>query len=140
MKTYATFIKESAEKSSCLVLVQQLQNSLETFKQLHWNVNGEGFLELHELFGEIYADLQTFQDRVAEKARGMGVYVKIANSNASIENDPEECLNVAIDNLQTLRDGLELLRAGDLTIENILGELAEKLDTFLYKLNSSKEE
>lgn len=140
MKTYATFIKESADKNSCLVLVQQLQNSLETFKQLHWNVNGEGFLELHELFGEIYADLQTFQDRVAEKARGMGVYVKIANSNASIENDPEECLNVAIDNLQTLRDGLELLRAGDLTVENILGELAEKLDTFLYKLNSSKEE
>ena len=140
MKTYAGFIKESADKNSCLVLVQQLQNSLETFKQLHWNVNGEGFLELHELFGEIYADLQTFQDRVAEKARGMGVYVKIANTNASIENDPEECLNVAIDNLQTLRNGLELLRAGDLTVENILGELAEKLDTFLYKLTSSKEE
>ena len=138
MKTYKEFIKEAPTNNSCLVLVQRLQDSLELFKQLHWNVEGEGFLEIHKLFGDIYAGLQTFQDRIAEKARGMGSFVVLNDSPNGGRIETEESLQVAYDHLNNLRNGLESLRTSDLTIENILGELAEQIDVWLYKLKSSK--
>lgn len=139
MKTYKEFIKEAPTNNSCLVLVQQLQDSLELFKQLHWNVEGEGFLEIHKLFGDIYAGLQTFQDRIAEKARGMGVYITLRDFPKMERIEVEDSITVALNNLTAMRQGMELMRNGDLAIENILGELAEKIDTWLYKLKSSQE-
>ena len=138
MKTFKEFIKEAPTNNSCLVLIQQLQDSLELFKQLHWNVEGEGFLEIHKLFGDIYAGLQTFQDRIAEKARGMGSFVVLNDSPNGDRIETEESLQVAYNHLSNLRNGLESLRTSDLTIENILGELAEQIDAWLYKLKSSK--
>lgn len=139
MKTFKTYITESAAKVSCLVLVQQLQDAAELFKQLHWNVEGEGFLEIHKLFGEIYSGIQEYQDRVAEKARGTGVYITLSNSPIVGQIETEESIQFAFAHLTKLRDGLEMLRAPDLAIENMLGELAEQIDSWLYKLKSSME-
>lgn len=37
----------------------------------HWNVTGPDFLEMHELFEEIYEDLEEHTDEFAEAIRGL---------------------------------------------------------------------
>jgi starvation-inducible DNA-binding protein len=41
-------------------------------KQAHWNVKGEEFYQLHELFDEIAEELVKFMDMVAERATALG--------------------------------------------------------------------
>jgi starvation-inducible DNA-binding protein len=43
----------------------------------HWNVVGENFKALHELFEEQYTDLWTFTDEVAERIRALDANVPI---------------------------------------------------------------
>ncbi len=38
----------------------------------HWNVVGEQFVQLHELFGEQYAELNAANDEIAERIRALG--------------------------------------------------------------------
>ena len=40
----------------------------------HWNVEGEGFVSLHELFGNIYEDADNAVDTLAEHIRTLEVY------------------------------------------------------------------
>jgi starvation-inducible DNA-binding protein len=40
----------------------------------HWNVEGPFFSQLHELFGNIYEEVQGSVDRAAEHIRAMGSY------------------------------------------------------------------
>lgn len=133
MKTFNQYLVESANKNNCLVLTNLLQEMMSLFKTLHWNVNGEGTLELHELFGEIYEQLQPFQDRVAEKARTMGVYVSLEDRGAT--EVQQDFVPIAVVGLTKLRSALETFRSQDLTSENILGELSELVDGWLYKLS-----
>lgn len=41
-------------------------------KQAHWNVKGEEFYQLHELFDEIAGELSEFTDEIAERAVALG--------------------------------------------------------------------
>jgi starvation-inducible DNA-binding protein len=41
-------------------------------KQAHWNVKGEEFYQLHELFDEIAGELLEFTDEIAERAVTLG--------------------------------------------------------------------
>jgi starvation-inducible DNA-binding protein len=43
--------------------------------QFHWNVEGEDFLQYHELFGKIYEEVYNSIDDFAEKIRSLGSYV-----------------------------------------------------------------
>ena len=41
-------------------------------KQAHWNVKGPTFLQLHELFDKVAADVETYADDLAERAVQLG--------------------------------------------------------------------
>lgn len=43
--------------------------------QFHWNVEGEDFLQYHDLFGKIYEEVYGSIDDFAEKIRSLGSYV-----------------------------------------------------------------
>jgi starvation-inducible DNA-binding protein len=43
--------------------------------QFHWNVEGEDFLQYHDLFGKIYEEVYNSIDDFAEKIRSLGSYV-----------------------------------------------------------------
>ena len=40
----------------------------------HWNVEGPHFSEYHEFFGDLYNDLWSAQDDIAEHIRALGAY------------------------------------------------------------------
>jgi starvation-inducible DNA-binding protein len=41
----------------------------------HWNVEGEDFLQYHDLFGKIYEEVYDSIDDFAEKIRSLGTYM-----------------------------------------------------------------
>jgi len=43
--------------------------------QFHWNVEGEDFLQYHDLFGKIYEEVYGSIDDFAEKIRSLGSYM-----------------------------------------------------------------
>jgi starvation-inducible DNA-binding protein len=66
-----------AERRTALIelLNQSLANIFDLYsqtKQAHWNVKGEEFYQLHELFDEIAGELIGFVDEIAERAVSLG--------------------------------------------------------------------
>ena len=60
-------------------------------QNFHWNVTGPDFLELHELFGSIYEELEEHTDEFAEALRGLGCVVPGTFkelTELSVINDP----------------------------------------------------
>jgi len=57
----------------------------------HWNVEGQNFLQYHELFGNIYNEVYASIDVFAEQIRGMGSYVpgSLARFNLLSQIDDE---------------------------------------------------
>ncbi len=60
-------------------LAQSLNHLLANYQVLymntrgyHWNIKGHAFFELHEKFEEIYTDLQTKVDEIAERILTLG--------------------------------------------------------------------
>jgi starvation-inducible DNA-binding protein len=41
-------------------------------KQAHWNVRGPNFIAIHELFDKVSAQVESYSDLIAERARGLG--------------------------------------------------------------------
>lgn len=69
------------ERKDCkLVADTMLRILADTFvlslkvRNFHWNVTGVFFKPLHELFQEIYEDLDESGDEVAERIRALGFY------------------------------------------------------------------
>lgn len=50
----------------------------------HWNVEGQDFLEYHDLFGKIYEEVYGIIDPFAEKIRSLGTYVPASYSRFSM--------------------------------------------------------
>jgi len=41
-------------------------------KQAHWNVRGENFIAVHELFDRVASEVEDYSDLIAERARALG--------------------------------------------------------------------
>lgn len=41
-------------------------------KQAHWNVRGENFIAVHELFDRVASEVEDYSDLIAERARTLG--------------------------------------------------------------------
>jgi starvation-inducible DNA-binding protein len=81
----------------------------------HWNVEGDDFHQFHEFFGEIYDDVYSAVDPLAENIRKLGAYSPAGLStfakltvikDTAPESDPERLCE-------------ELLSANDKVIRNI---------------------
>lgn len=74
---HATKIDIDADARVGLVelLNQQLADTMDLYtqtKQAHWNVKGMHFIQLHELFDQLAADVLPFVDMLAERATSLG--------------------------------------------------------------------
>jgi starvation-inducible DNA-binding protein len=77
VRQFRTQVNIPAERRTALIdlLNQSLANIFDLFsqtKQAHWNVKGEEFYQLHELFDEIAGELLEFTDAIAERAVALG--------------------------------------------------------------------
>jgi starvation-inducible DNA-binding protein len=76
-RLFRTHVNIPAEQRTALIelLNQSLASVFDLFsqtKQAHWNVKGEEFYQLHELFDEIAEELEEFTDSIAERAVALG--------------------------------------------------------------------
>ena len=142
MKNFHQFLIEASKSGGKFAsLPATIEPVLQSFKVMHWNISGENFLPIHGLLGEVYDGLAGFQDRIAEKSRGDGSSPIITGTSVSLPGayDVDSCIAQSITLLTSLRASVASVDLSDSTIDNIVGEMTEAIDVYLYKLKSSKE-
>lgn len=68
-------IASEKRKKLCAILNQILADAVDLktqAKQAHWNVKGEEFIMLHELFDKVAAEVDDAADMVAERIKQLG--------------------------------------------------------------------
>ncbi|HKX28382.1 MAG TPA: DNA starvation/stationary phase protection protein Dps [Blastocatellia bacterium] len=76
-KTYKTSIDLDPETREQIIVLlnQQLADTFDLYsqtKQAHWNVKGEQFFQLHELFDKLASSLTEHVDTIAERVTTLG--------------------------------------------------------------------
>lgn len=82
-------IPEKAREEIMAILNKDLAATADLYsqtKQAHWNVKGENFFQLHELFDELAEKLEEAVDNLAERVTALGGYalgtVRMAAENS----------------------------------------------------------
>jgi starvation-inducible DNA-binding protein len=68
-------LPDNTRKAIIALLNARLADAIDlrlAVKQAHWNVKGPAFIALHELFDQIQARVDTFEDDIAERAVSLG--------------------------------------------------------------------
>src|SRR5215475_4109272 len=68
-------------------LNQQLADTFDLYsqtKQAHWNVKGQQFFQLHELFDKLAAELLDHVDTIAERSTTLGGTVRMAAAKSRL--------------------------------------------------------
>jgi starvation-inducible DNA-binding protein len=100
--SFRTHIDIPTEQRNQLValLNQHLADTLDLYtqaKQAHWNVKGEDFYQLHQLFDEIAAELAGFVDLLAERVTSLGGYAtgtaRMAAEQTALPEYPSEAID-----------------------------------------------
>jgi len=74
LKANIGLTEKSLEKSTTLlsvILADEMTLYTKT-RKFHWNVEGDSFLELHQMFEEQYSDIEKIIDQVAERINKLG--------------------------------------------------------------------
>lgn len=120
-------------------------------KQAHWNIKGERFFQLHELYDELAADIFGYIDDTAERVTALGGTAlgttELAANATTLPAYPlerisgEDTLKLLIERysmiVASVRRGIA--RASELddpTTEDLLTEMSRVLDEKLYFLES----
>jgi starvation-inducible DNA-binding protein len=81
------------------LLNHRLADTLDLYtqtKQAHWNVKGNDFFQLHELFDQLATDVFPFVDKIAERATALGGYAmgtaRMAGANSKLPEYPREAI------------------------------------------------
>ena len=114
--TNTNIIGVNSEKAE--VLVNKLNQLLADYKffyqnvhGFHWNITGDKFFELHVKFEELYTDLFTKIDEIAERILALGgkplhtyeSYAKITNiSSKENVSQPKEAVEGLLEGLNTV--------------------------------------
>lgn len=102
----------------------------------HWNIKGVNFFALHAKFEEIYTDLITKVDEVAERILTLGYtpdnaysqYLKVSRIKEDIAvSGTQECLSGTLQGLKTLLDQQReiLALAGDADDEGTASQMSD---------------
>lgn len=90
-------LPEDAREQLVELLNARLADTFDLYgqlKQAHWNVKGPDFIQLHELYDAVAADVIEFVDLVAERATALGGLafgtVRMAASASTLEEYPLE--------------------------------------------------
>ncbi|MDA0147741.1 Dps family protein [Vibrio sp. LaRot3] len=138
-------------------LAQQLNHLLAHYQVLymntrgyHWNIKGQQFFELHVKFEEIYTDLQTKIDELAERILTLGHTPVHSFSRylAASELHEHENATTGLDCVKGLVDGFSLLltkqraileNAGDANDEGtaaLMGDYIREQEKLMWMLNA----
>ncbi|MEM9137421.1 MAG: DNA starvation/stationary phase protection protein Dps [Cyanobacteria bacterium P01_F01_bin.42] len=155
-KLYASRIDLSAETRGELVLLlnQTLATAVDLqsqVKQAHWNVKGFNFLQLHQLFDEMSAELLEFIDLVAERITSLaGVAqgtARLAASESLVAEYPLNAVN-GLEHLTALADRYGTFAAhvrnsidqadgfGDASTADLYTEISRAMDKRLWFLEA----
>ena len=75
MQSTHNTLAESIRAQSIEILNKHLAAAIDLHaqvKQAHWNVRGPNFIALHELFDKVSEEVESFSDKLAERAGGLG--------------------------------------------------------------------
>lgn len=121
-------LADNARKTAIAELNARLADAVAlsaAIKQAHWNVKGRNFIAVHELFDQVFANLQVHVDEMAERVQqldgvAIGTVEKVAKAS-SLKEYPTD-LTKAEDHIKALcermRDyGRKIRAAIDTTAE-----------------------
>ena len=122
-------------------------------KQAHWNVKGRFFKPVHEHLDEIYADVETATDEVAERLAALGVspsgQAPEVSKNATVKSIPqgflrdEEVVELITDRVhttcQTMRDRMASTEDPDPVTADLFHAVLAKFEKHLWMLRSQLE-
>lgn len=125
--------------SNLAVLNSKLHN-------LHWNVVGRQFVQIHEFTEELYEEFFVYYDDIAEilKMKGEMPLVRIEDyaREATVEElearefDQDEALEIVLDDLKELKSMAVEIRESAEEIDefDVVGELEEHIDYYNLKI------
>ena len=156
-QTFATSIDIEQGPRGQLVeaLNQHLADTADLYsqnKQAHWNVKGQDFFQLHQLFDQLAEEIQPFIDEIAERVTALGGYatgtVRMAASSSRLPEFPTDCLagedvlRVMIERYGAYcgatRDAIDATAEamGDPTTADLLTDVSRVADKHLYFLEA----
>jgi len=113
-RTFSTRIDVAAEAREELVelLNARLADAFDLYSQLkqaHWNVKGSDFMQLHQLYDAVAADVLEHVDLIAERATALGGLAlgtaRLAASASSLEEYPLDAV-AGLDTVTVIADRL----------------------------------
>lgn len=120
-------------------------------KQAHWNVKGDNFYQLHELFDELAEGIEEAVDQLAERATAMGGFamgtVRMAaessylpeydcHSSKGMEHVKELAKRYAI-YAKRVREMIDrTAEFGDISTSDLYTEISRKADKYLWFLEA----
>lgn len=119
-------------------------------KNAHWNVVGPNFIGAHRLLDEVYDAAEEWGDTLAERARALGAaaagsveQIEDGNQIAWVDHgiaSDESYIRTVAGNLAVLsrlyREPIGKINGGDPGTANILSDLANAADKFVFLLES----
>jgi starvation-inducible DNA-binding protein len=137
------------------ILASLLADSADLYsqcKQAHWNVRGEGFIAVHELFDKVSAEVNEATDMIAERMQQLGSSVsgtvRASASQSRLEEYPLEAIGTTNQHVDALSRVLStfntsLLKAveetdevGDIVTSDMLTTIVRGLDKQLWFVES----
>ncbi len=155
-KTFRTRIDLAAEVRGPMIalLNQQLAGTFDLYsqtKQAHWNVKGAQFYAIHELFDRLAEELESYVDRIAERATALGGLalgtVRLAAANSQLAELPPEVTD-SLPTVEALAERYAALAAstrkaieaangqGDADTGDLFTEVSRGLDKALWFLEA----
>jgi starvation-inducible DNA-binding protein len=120
---------------------------------LHWNLEDHLFFTLHPYLGDLYEQINDFEDEIAEQIRFFGQrpvtslndinHLSMVDDMASKSFSGQEAINSALEDIQILyKTATEVVKEADSTdvwaaVEKFSGHLVA-LEKIIYFLRSSK--
>jgi starvation-inducible DNA-binding protein len=155
-KMYATKNDLDFEKREQIIAVlnQQLADTFDLYsqtKQAHWNVKGEQFFQLHELFDKLATEVLDYVDTIAERATALGGTAlgtaRMSAASSRLPEYPEDVVG-SLDSVRTLAERYANLAAssraaidsatefGDADTADLFTEVSRGLDKSLWFLEA----
>jgi starvation-inducible DNA-binding protein len=105
-------IPEASREKIVELLNARLADTFDLYshlKQAHWNVKGSDFIQLHELYDEIAADVLEHIDEIAERATALGGLalgtVRLAATATTLDEYPLDAV-AGMDTVEAIADRL----------------------------------
>jgi len=152
------FVRKLKEKTQSDVMIallnKLLANAIDfklSAKQAHWNVKGENFAALHELFDKTSSEADEYADMLAERAVQLGGTaqgtLQVVSGQSALSGYPVD-IHDGQDHVKALTGGISMLAdahrqainaamdAGDMVTADLFTEITRGLDKLHWFIRS----